>query len=300
VNRGTLHKGNVVLAGTAYGRVRAMLDYTGKRIKQAGPGEPVEILGLSGVAEAGTRFEVVEHERNARDKAQQSEAAARRQELAQGGTRRTLEELLGQGGTQDLNLVVKADVAGSVEALKEALSKLTTDEVRVNIVRSGVGAVTDSDVMLGSASGGIVLGFNVRPTNTAKQVAEREGVEIRTYDVIYKALEEIEAAMRGMLAPETEERETGTAEVRQTFRVPNVGVIAGCYVTSGEIFRNNRVRVVRDGTVVYEGNIASLKRFKDDARSVRQGFECGVGVENFNDVKEGDVLEFFEVVEVPR
>ena len=300
VNRGTLHKGDVVLAGAAYGRVRAMLDYTGKRIKDAGPGEPVEILGLSGVAEAGTRFEVVEHERNARDKAQQSEAAARRQELAQGGTRRTLEELLGEGGTQDLNLVVKADVAGSVEALKEALAKLTTEEVRVNIVRSGVGAVTDSDVMLGSASGGIVLGFNVRPTNTAKQVAEREGVEIRAYDVIYKALEEIEAAMRGMLAPETEERETGTAEVRQTFRVPNAGLVAGCYVTSGEIFRNNRVRVVRDGTVVYEGNIASLRRFKDDARSVREGFECGVGVENFNDVKEGDVLEFFEVIEVPR
>ena len=300
LNRGTLHKGDVVLAGTAYGRVRAMLDYTGKRVKSSGPGDPVEILGLSGVPEAGTRFEVVEHERIARDRAQQAEAALRRQELAQGGTRRTLEELLGEGGTQDLNLVVKADVAGSVEALKEALSKLSTDEVRVNIVRSGVGALTDSDVMLASASDGILLGFNVRPTNTAKQVAEREGVEIRTYDVIYKALEEIEAAMRGMLAPETAENETATAEVRQTFRVPNVGVVAGCYVTSGEISRNNRVRVVRDGTVVYEGNIASLKRFRDDVRTVREGFECGVGIENFNDVKEGDVLEFFEVIEVPR
>jgi translation initiation factor IF-2 len=300
VNRGTLKKGDVVLAGTAYGRVRAMLDYTGKRVKQAGPGEPGEILGLSGVSEAGTRFEVVENERSARDRAQQAEAALRRQELAQGGPRRTLEELLGQGGMQDLNLVVKADVAGSVEALKEALAKLSTEEVRVNIVRSGVGALTDSDVMLGSASDGILLGFNVRPTTTAKQVAEREGVEIRTYDVIYKALEEIEAAMRGMLAPEEQERETASAEVRATFRVPNAGVIAGCYVTSGEIFRNNRVRVVRDGTVVYEGNIASLRRFKDDARSVRAGFECGVGVENFNDIKEGDVLEFFEVVEVPR
>ncbi|MDP8926540.1 MAG: translation initiation factor IF-2 [Actinomycetota bacterium] len=300
LNRGTLRNGDVVLAGTAYGRVRAMLDYTGKRIKEAGPATPVEILGLSGVPEAGTRFEVVDHERTARDRAQQAEAALRRQELAQGGPRRTLEELLGEGGTQDLNLVIKADVAGSVEALKEALARLTTDEVRVNIVRSGVGAVTDSDVMLGSASGGIVLGFNVRPTNTAKQVAEKENVEIRTYEVIYKALEEIEAAMRGMLTPETEERETATAEVRATFRVPNVGVVAGCYVTSGEIFRNNRVRVVRDGTVVYEGNIASLKRFKDDVRSVRQGFECGVGVENFNDIKENDVLEFFEVVEVSR
>ena len=300
VNRGTLKKGDVVLAGTAYGRVRAMLDYTGKRIKGVGPGEPAEILGLSGVSEAGTRFEVTENERGARDRAQQAEAAARRQELAQGGPRRTLEELLGQGGVQDLNLVVKADVAGSIEALKEALARLSTDEVRVNIVRSGVGALTDSDVMLASASDGILLGFNVRPTTTAKQVAEREGVEIRTYDVIYKALEEIEAAMRGMLAPERQERETGTAEVRAIFRVPNVGVIAGCYVTSGEIFRNNRVRVVRDGTVVYEGNIASLRRFKDDARSVRSGFECGVGVENFNDIKEGDVLEFFEVVEVPR
>jgi translation initiation factor IF-2 len=300
VNRGTLHKGDVVLAGTAYGRVRAMLNYTGQRIKEAGPGDPVEILGLSGVPEAGTRFEATDHERNARDKAHQAEAALRRQELAEGGPRRTLEELLGEGGVQDLNLVVKADVAGSVEALKEALARLSTDEVRVNIVRSGVGAVTDSDVMLGSASGGIVLGFNVRPTNTAKQVAEREGVEIRTYDVIYKALEEIEAAMRGMLAPETEERETGTAEVRAIFRVPNVGTVAGCYVTSGEISRNNRVRVVRDGIVIYEGNIASLRRFKDDVRSVRQGFECGVSVENFNDVKEGDALEFFEVVEVPR
>ena len=300
VNRGTLKKGDVVLAGTAYGRVRAMLDYTGKRVKQAGPGEPGEILGLSGVSEAGTRFEVMVNERTARDRAQQAEAALRRQELAQGGPRRTLEELLGQGGMQDLNLVVKADVAGSIEALKEALAKLSTDEVRVNIVRSGVGALTDSDVMLGSASDGILLGFNVRPTTTAKQVAEREGVEIRTYDVIYKALEEIEAAMRGMLAPEQQEHETASAEVRALFRVPNAGVIAGCYVTSGEVSRNHRVRVVRDGTVVYEGNISSLKRFKDDVRSVRAGFECGIGVENFNDIKEGDVLEFHEIVEVPR
>ena len=300
LSRGTLNKGDAVLAGTAYGRVRAMLDYTGKRVKDAGPGTPVEILGLSGVPEAGTRFEVLDHERLARDRAQQAEAASRRQELAQGGTRRTLEELLGEGGTQDLNLVVKADVAGSVEALKEALAKLSTEEVRVNIVRSGVGALTDSDVMLASASDGILLGFNVRPTNPAKQVAEREGVEIRTYDVIYKALEDIEAAMRGMLAPDIQERETGTAEVRQTFRVPNAGVVAGCMVTSGEIFRNNRVRVVREGSIVYEGSIASLKRFRDDARSVREGFECGVGVENFNDVKEGDVLEFFETIEVTR
>lgn len=300
VNRGTLHKGDTVLAGTAYGRVRAMLDYTGKRIEEAGPGLPVEILGLSGVPEAGTRFETTEHERLARDKAQKAEGAMRRQELAEGGTRRTLEELLGEGGVQDLNLVIKADVAGSVEALKEALSKLSTDEVRVNIVRSGVGALTDSDVMLATASDGIMLGFNVRPTNTAKQVAEREGVEIRTYDVIYKALEEIEAAMRGMLAPESVENETGTAEVREIFRVPNAGTVAGCYVTTGEIFRNNRVRVVRDGTVVYEGTPGSLRRFKDDVRSVRQNFECGVSIENFNDVKEGDVLEFFEIVEVPR
>ena len=300
LNRGTLHKSDVVLAGTAYGRVRAMLDYTGKRVESAEPGDPVEILGLSGVPEAGTRFQVVEHERQARDKAQQSEAAVRRQELAEGGTRRTLEQLLGEGGMQDLNLVIKADVAGSVEALKEALSKLSNEEVRVNIVRSGVGALTENDVMLGSASDGILLGFNVRPTNTAKQVAEREGVEIRTYDVIYKALEEIEAAMRGMLAPESVENETGTAEVRQTFRVPNAGLVAGCYVTTGEISRNDRVRVVRDGTVVYEGTLASLKRFKDDVRSVRQGFECGIGIQNFNDVKEGDELEFFQVVEVPR
>lgn len=300
LRRGTLNKGDVVLAGTAYGRVRAMLDYTGKRVKDAGPGDAVEILGLSSVPEAGTRFEVVERERVARDKAQQAESALLRQELAQGGSRRTLEELLGEGGTQDLNLVIKADVAGSVEALKEALAKLSNDEVRVNIVRSGVGALTDSDVMLGSASDGILLGFNVRPTSTAKQVAEREGVEIRLYDVIYKALEEIEAAMRGMLAPERQERETGTAEVRQVFRVPNIGAVAGCMVTSGEISRNDRMRVVRDGTVVYEGTLASLRRFKDDARSVRESFECGIGIENFNDVKEGDVLEAFTIVEIPR
>jgi len=300
LSRGTLNKGDVLLAGTAYGRVRAMLDYTGQRVQDAGPGEPVEVLGLSGVPEAGTRFEVVERERMARDRAQTAASALQRQELAQGGSRRTLEQLLGEGGTQDLNLVVKADVAGSVEALKEALAKLTTDEVRVNVVRSGVGALTDSDVMLASASDGILLGFNVRPTSTAKQVAEREGVEIRTYEVIYQALEEIEAAQRGMLAPEEQEHETGVAEVRQTFRVPNAGLVAGCYVTSGEISRNNRVRVVRDGTVVYDGNIASIRRFKDDVRSVRQGFECGIGVENFNDIKEGDVLEFFEIIEVPR
>ncbi|CAN5884719.1 hypothetical protein BH23ACT11_BH23ACT11_06330 [soil metagenome] len=300
LSRGTLHKGDVVLAGTAYGRVRAMLDYTAQRVDSAEPGDPVEILGLSGVPEAGTRFQVVEHERQARDKAQHSEAAMRRQELAEGGTRRTLEELLGEGGVQDLNLIVKADVAGSVEALKESLAKLTNEEVRVNIVRSGVGALTENDVMLGVASDGILLGFNVRPTNTAKQVAEREGVEIRTYDVIYKALEEIEAAMRGMLAPESVENETGTAEVRQIFRVSSAGTVAGSYVTTGEISRNDRVRVVRDGTVVYEGNLASLKRFKDDVRSVRQSFECGIGIENFNDVKEGDVVEFFQVVEVPR
>ncbi|MCL6437290.1 MAG: translation initiation factor IF-2 [Rubrobacteraceae bacterium] len=300
ITRGTLHKGDVVLAGTAYGRVRAMLDYTGKRIKEATPGTPVEILGLSGVPEAGTRFEVVEHERIARSRAEQQEAALRRQELAESGPRRTLEDLLGEGGTQELNLVVKADAAGSVEALKDALAKLSTDEVRINIVRSGVGALTDSDVMLASASDGILLGFNVRPTNTAKQLAEREGVEIRTYNVIYKAIEEIEAAMRGMLAPEETERETGTAEVRQTFRVPNVGTVAGCYVSSGEISRNDRVRVVREGVVIYDGQVASLRRFKDDVRSVRQGFECGVGIENFNDVKEGDVLEFYQVVEVPR
>ena len=300
VNRGTLKKGNVVLAGASYGRVRAMLDYTGARVKEATPGSPVEILGLSGVPEAGTRFEVVEHERMARDRAEQAEAALRRQELAQAGPRRSLEELVSDSGVQDLNLVIKADVAGSVEALKESLTKLSTEEVRVNIVRSGVGALTDSDVMLASASDGILIGFSVRPTTTAKQVAEREKVEIRTYDVIYKALEDIEAAMTGMLAPEIAERETGTAEVRALFRVPNAGVIAGSYVTSGEIHRNDRVRVVRDGTVIYTGTPSSLKRYKDDVRSVRQEFECGIGVENFNDIKEGDIMEFFEMIEVER
>ncbi|WP_047865818.1 translation initiation factor IF-2 [Rubrobacter aplysinae] len=300
VNRGTLQKGDVVLAGSSYGRVRAMLDYTGARVKEAVPGSPVEILGLSGVPEAGTRFEVVEHEREARGRAEQAEAALRRQELAEAGPRRSLEQLVSDSGVQDLNLVIKADVAGSVEALKESLTKLSTEEVRVNIVRSGVGALTDSDVMLASASDGILIGFSVRPTTTAKQVAEREKVEIRTYDVIYKALEDIEAAMKGMLAPEIAEQDNGTAEVRALFRVPNAGVIAGSYVTSGEIHRNDRVRVVRDGAVIYTGTLSSLKRYKDDVRSVRQEFECGIGVENFNDLKEGDMLEFFEMIEIER
>jgi len=255
------------------------------------------------VPSAGDTLTTVRDEKAARaivDARLRDRAAER--ERQRGGTI-SLDTLFGEitaGKVKELNIVLKTDVQGSIDPIRASLERLTNDEVRVNIVRSGVGALTDSDVMLASASDGILLGFNVRPTSTAKQVAEREGVEIRTYEVIYKALEEIEAAMRGMLAPEQQERETGVAEVRQIFRVPNAGTVAGCYVTSGEISRNDRVRLVRDGTVVYDGNIASLKRFRDDARSVRQGFECGIGIENFNDVKEGDVLEFFEIVEIPR
>jgi translation initiation factor IF-2 len=260
------------------------------------------ILGWSSTPNAGDDFREVEDEREARHVAQEREAKSRAAELV---TSRppTLQELMAQARRDEvpeLNLIVKADVQGSIGALVDAFAKLPQDEVRVNVIRSAAGAITESDVALAQASGAIVVGFNVRPDAQARELAEKEGVDIRTYRVIYDAIDDVRSALSGMLSPEQQENLTGTAEVRAIFRVPRAGVIAGCYVTSGRISRNQRARVVRDGVVVYESSIGSLRRFKDDVREVAEGFECGIGIENFNDIHEGDVIEAFEVREVAR
>jgi len=304
VQRGTLKVGDAIVAGDAWGRVRALHNYMGDKLNEAGPGDPVEILGFDRPPPAGELGRVVENERQARDAAQKRAERLRREQLA---TRPTsgvsLEHLFDQmqaGEVKDLNLVVKGDVQGSVEAIVGELAKIDHAEVRVNVIHSGVGGITENDVMLASASGGMVVGFNVRPNAETRAVAEREGVEIRTYNVIYKLTEDIEQALVGMLTAVTTEETIGEAEVRETFRASRVGTIAGCMVTNGVIRRAANVRIVRDGTVVYTTTIDSLKRFQDDAREVQEGFECGLHLANFDDVKVGDVLEVFETREVER
>jgi translation initiation factor IF-2 len=304
VQRGTLKVGDAIVAGDAWGRVRALHNYKGDKLNEARPGDPVEILGFDKPPPAGELGRVVENERQARDAAQKRAERLRREQLA---TRPTsgvsLEHLFEQmqaGEVKDLNLVVKGDVQGSVEAIIGELAKIDHAEVRVNVIHSGVGGITENDVMLASASGGMVLGFNVRPNAETRAVAEREGVEIRTYNVIYKLTEDIEQALVGMLSSVTTEETIGEAEVRETFRASRVGTIAGCMVTNGVIRRGANVRVVRDGTVVYTTTVDSLKRFQDDAREVQEGFECGLHLANFDDVKIGDVLEVFETREVER
>ena len=304
VQRGTLKVGDAIVAGDAWGRVRALHNYKGDKLNEAGPGDPVEILGFDRPPPAGELGRVVENERQARDAAQKRAERLRREQLA---TRPTsgvsLEHLFDQmqaGEVKDLNLVVKGDVQGSVEAIVGELAKIDHAEVRVNVIHSGVGGITENDVMLASASGGMVVGFNVRPNAETRAVAEREGVEIRTYNVIYKLTEDIEQALVGMLTAVTTEETIGEAEVRETFRASRVGTIAGCMVTNGVIRRAANVRIVRDGTVVYTTTIDSLKRFQDDAREVQEGFECGLHLANFDDVKVGDVLEIFETREVER
>ena len=304
VQRGTLKVGDAIVAGDAWGRVRALHNYKGEKLNEAGPGDPVEILGFDRPPPAGELGRVVENERQARDAAQKRAERLRREQLA---TRPTsgvsLEHLFDQmqaGEVKDLNLVVKGDVQGSVEAIVGELGKIDHAEVRVNVIHSGVGGITENDVMLASASGGMVVGFNVRPNAETRAVAEREGVEIRTYNVIYKLTEDIEQALVGMLTAVTTEETIGEAEVRETFRASRVGTIAGCMVTNGVIRRAANVRIVRDGTVVYTTTIDSLKRFQDDAREVQEGFECGLHLANFDDVKVGDVLEVFETREVER
>ncbi|HST40433.1 MAG TPA: translation initiation factor IF-2 [Conexibacter sp.] len=300
IQRGTLHVGDALFAGSHWGKVRAMNDYLGQRVKRALPGEPVEILGFDSVPDAGETVRVVENDRKARQLAGEranrlkTEARARRS-----GKRITLEDIF-KSDLQELNLVLKADVAGSLEAIEDEIAKLPQDEISVNVVHRGVGGVNESDVMLAAASDGVVLAFNVRPIGDAARVADREGVEIRSYAVIYRAIEELRAAMEGMLEPEEVEDQIATIEVRAIFRASRIGVIAGSYVTDGRVTRGARVRLVRDGTVVYDGEIGSLKRFNEDVREVAAGFECGIVLRDFADVKEGDVLEAYTTRKVER
>jgi translation initiation factor IF-2 len=305
VQRGTLRVGDAIVAGDAAGKVRALYDYRGDKVKEAHPGEPVEILGFDRPPPAGELSRVVEHERQAKDIAEKRAERLRREQLAQrsktaGVSLETLFERMQEGAVQDLNVVLKGDVQGSVEALMGELGKIQHPEVRVNVIHTGVGGITENDVNLASASNALVVGFNVRPSAEARQLAEREGVDIRTYRVIYQLTQDIEQALVGMLTPVTTEEILGEAEVRALFKVSRLGTIAGCMVTNGVVRRGANVRVVRDGTVIHETSVAQLKRFKEDAREVTEGFECGILLDGFNDVKEGDVLEVFETREVER
>jgi translation initiation factor IF-2 len=303
VQRGTLHVGDAVVAGDAWGKVRALNDYRGRRVKEAGPAAPVEILGFDKPPAAGELCRVVENERVARQLAQRREQRLRAEQRARGTKGVSLEDLFSQveaGAVKELNLVIKGDVQGSVEAAVDEIGKISHAEVRVDVIRSGVGGITASDVMLAAASNAIVVGFNVRPNADAKALADREGVDIRTYRVIYQLTEDIQQALIGMLAPERVEEVLGEAEVRQTFRVSRIGTIAGCMVTQGVIQRGAQARLLRDGTIIHDGRIATLKRFQEDVREVQQGFECGLTLEGYNDVKEGDVLEVYAVREVAR
>ncbi|HHX50586.1 MAG TPA: translation initiation factor IF-2, partial [Clostridia bacterium] len=302
VQKGTLMVGQNLVAGTVYGKVRAMFDDKGKKVKETGPSMPVEVLGLATVPEAGDIFDTVEDERLAKEIANQRQINRREQEFKQAG-KISLDDLFKQmtaEGLKELNLVIKADVHGSVEALRQALVGLNTEEVKVNIIHDSVGAISETDVMLAAASNAIIIGFNVRPDINARRIAEDEKVEMRLYRVIYEAIDDIKAAMSGLLEPDYREYDLGQAEVRALFKVPKAGVIAGSYVIEGKITNKAKVRVIRDGVVVHEGRLESLKRFKDDAREVVQGYECGIGIENFNDIKEGDIIEAFDFEEIKR
>ncbi len=303
IQKGTLHVGDCINIGHAYGRVRAMLDDKGNRVKAAGPSMPVEILGLNDVPFSGEVMMAHDNEKEARTTAEAFVAYSREKMLEETKSKLSLDDLFDQiqaGNVKELNLVVKADVQGSVEAVKQSLTKLSNDEVMIKVIHGGVGAINESDVTLASASNAIIIGFNVRPDAMAKSVAEREKVDMRLYRVIYNAIEDIEAAMKGMLDPVYQEKVTGHLEVRQIYKASGVGTIAGCYVTDGEISRTSQTRIVRDGIVIYEGTLASLKRFKDDVKEVKAGFECGLVFEKYNDVKEGDQIEAFVMEEVPR
>ena len=303
VQKGTLNVGDNVTVGTAFGKIRAMIDDKGRRVKKAGPSTPVEILGLNEVPQAGEVFIATETEKEARAMAETFIATKREKMLADTKSKLSLDGLFDQiqaGQIKDLNIIVKADVQGSVEAVKQSLAKLSNDEVAVKVIHGGVGAINESDVTLASASNAIIIGFNVRPDNQAKVVAEQEKVDLRLYRVIYNAIEDIEAAMKGMLEPTFEEKIIGHAEVRQTYKVSGVGTIIGGYVQDGKIVRNCKVRLLRDNVVIHEGELASLKRFKDDVKEVNSGYECGMSFEKYNDIKEGDQIEAFVMEEVPR
>jgi translation initiation factor IF-2 len=304
VQRGTLRVGDAIVAGDAHGRVKALFNYRGEKQESAGPGDPIEILGFDKPPAAGELARVVENDRQARELANRRAERLRREQLASakpaGVSLEGLFEQLQAGEVSDLNLIVRGDVVGSVEAVVSELAKFEHPEVRLNVIASGVGAITQNDIMLASASDALIVGFNVRPNAEARELAAREGVEIRTYDVIYKLTEEIEQALVGKLAAVTTEETIGEAEVRALFRVSRLGTIAGCMVTNGVVRRNASVRVIRDAAVIYTTTIAQLRRFKDDVREVAEGFECGILLDGYNDVKEGDVLEAFETREVER
>ena len=303
VQKGTLNVGDNVTVGTAFGKIRAMIDDKGRRVKKAGPSTPVEILGLNEVPQAGEVFIATDTEKEARTMAETFIATKREKMLADTKSKLSLDGLFDQiqaGQIKDLNIIVKADVQGSVEAVKQSLAKLSNDEVAVKVIHGGVGAINESDVTLASASNAIIIGFNVRPDNQAKIIAEQEKVDLRLYRVIYNAIEDIEAAMKGMLEPTFEEKIIGHAEVRQTYKVSGVGTIIGGYVQDGKIVRNCKVRLLRDNVVIHEGELASLKRFKDDVKEVNSGYECGMSFEKYNDIKEGDQIEAFVMEEVPR
>ena len=303
VQNGTLQVGDPIVAGAAYGKIRAMTDDKGRRVKKAGPSTPVEILGLSEVPSAGDSFYVAENDKQARQVAESIIAKNRENMIKETPQKVSLDDLFSQiqsGNMKELNIVVKADVQGSVEAVRQSLERLSNEEVRVRIIHGGVGAITESDVMLASASNAIIIGFNVRPEPAAKAFADEEKVDVRLYRVIYNAIEDITAAMKGLLDPVFEEQVLGHAEVRQLFKASGVGTIAGSYVKDGKFVRNCQVRIIRDGIVVYEGDLESLKRFKDDVKEVAAGYECGLVFKKFNDVKEGDWIEAYTMVEVPR
>jgi translation initiation factor IF-2 len=306
VDKGELKVGDPIVAGAAWGRVRAMINDQGEQVKSAGPSTPVQVLGLSSVPQAGDEFRAAPDEKVARTVA---EAREHHQKLrTQGGDARVkagvrLEDIFSQiqsGETATLNVVLKADVHGSLEAVTESLRKLERDGVDLVFVHRAVGGITENDISLAATTNATIIGFNVRPDRKARELAEAEDVEIRTYEIIYKLLEDIEQAMVGMLAPEYEEVITGEAEVREIFRVPRIGAIAGCYVLSGVITRGSKVRFLRDGTIIWKGEIASLRRFKEDAREVREGFECGIGLSDFQDLKPGDIIETFDEREIAR
>ena len=299
VQNGTLHSGDIIVAGTSVGRVRVMVDDKGRKVNEAGPSVPVEIMGLAEAPQAGDAFDAVSDERLARELVEQRKQK-QKEEQFKSFEKVTLENLfssLKEGELKELNIIVKADVQGSVEAVKQSLEKLSNEEVRVKIIHGGVGAINESDVMLANASNAIIVGFNVRPDPVAAQNAERDGVDIRCYRIIYDCIDEIQAAIKGMLAPKFREVQQGRAEVRQIVKISSVGNIAGCYVLSGKVTRNSKIRVVRDGVVITEDEISSLRRFKDDVKEVAQNFECGIGLAKFNDIKEGDIFEAFTIEE---
>jgi translation initiation factor IF-2 len=302
VQNGTLRVGDSILVGSTYGRIRAMFDDTGKNIKSAGPSIPVEVLGLSEVPEAGDRFNQVKDEKTARNMAESRKDKLKEQSLL-ASHRVSLEDLYNQikeGKVKELAIIVKADVQGSVEAIKQSLEKLSTDDIKVRVIHGGVGAITETDITLATASNAIVIGFNVRPDNNAAFQADRDGVDIKTYRIIYDAIDDVKSAMIGMLEPEYREVVLGSAEIRSIYKISNIGTIAGCYVLSGKLQRNAEARVIRDGIVIFESRLSSLKRFKDDAKEVNSGYECGLTIDKFNNIKEGDIVECFMMEAIKR